>query len=78
MPLYRSPQDFQKIRQRALELAVESKVPGSHMVQFAVRAHYFAHFIADEDRNTACVSVTCPFQVPLVPNDPIDAEGTAS
>jgi hypothetical protein len=38
------------------------------MVDFVKRAHYFAHFIADTDRNALCTREdACDYSITLVP-----------
>jgi hypothetical protein len=62
------PMTLHEIRARALEMAVRSLQPGGHMVDFVKRAHYFAHFIADTDRNALCTREdACDYSITLVP-----------
>jgi hypothetical protein len=76
MTLPPHPNDVRKTREKALELAARSYAAGihTHMTEVATRAHYFAHYLADEDRNTLCDTVTCPYQVILVPLAPADID----
>jgi hypothetical protein len=65
------------IRDRALELSVQSYTGRqAHMTEVATRAHYFAHYLTDETRNAICDSITCPYQITLVPHSyrPIDTD----
>lgn len=69
-----NPTEIRTVRFEALRLAVESEKIQGHGAAVLARAHYFAHYLVDDDRNTACDTVTCPYQIPLVPsNHPSDA-----
>jgi hypothetical protein len=64
--------DMARLRAQALELAVRSW-PGevhNHMTSIANRAHYFAHYITDSNRNIACEDRDCPYREPMVPAQP--------
>lgn len=62
------PEEIRLTRSEALDLAISSMKIQTHMVEIANRAHYFAHYLADSNRNTLCESLDCPYQVPLVPS----------
>lgn len=67
------PIDARKTREKALEQAVRSMAGRpAHMTEIANRAHYFAHYLADDNRNQICDTIRCPYSVVLVPNAPVD------